>query len=133
MASMSWNVSVQIAGSAPVTAPAAAQPVEATDRIEVSVEPGDTDKIVDIQPGGAAAIRLLLIKSTRYGAPFSFKASDASSDSSAVTLDGPQVYTGGSITLFGIDPHQLKFTNTSADQIAAVSIFVARDATPDHP
>lgn len=130
MANMSWNISVQIAGSTPVTAPAAAQPVEATDWIEVSIDPGDTDKVVDIQPGGAAAVQLLLIKSTRYGTPFSFKASDGSSDSGAVTLDGPQVFTGGGIALFAVDPHQLKFTNTSPDQSAAIAIFVARDATP---
>lgn len=130
MPSMSWNVNIQIAGSAPITAPTAAQPVEATDWVQVTIDPGDADKVVDIQPGGAAAIQLLLVKSNRYGTPFSFKASDGSTDSSAVTLDGPQVYTGGSIALFGLDPRQLKFTNTSPDQSADVAIFVARDATP---
>lgn len=130
MPSMSWNVNIQVAGSAPITAPAAAQPVEATDSIQVTIDPGDSDKVVDIQPGGAAAIQLLLIKSNRYGTPFSFKASDGSTDSSAVTLDGPQVYSGGSIALFAVDPLQLKFTNTSPDQSADIAIFVARDATP---
>jgi len=114
----------------PLRGPGAAQPVEATDRIEVTIDPGDTDKVVDIEPGGAASIQLRLVKSTRYGTPFSFKASDGSTDSSAVTLDGPQVYIGGSVALFGLDPHQLKFTNTSPDQSAAIAIFVARDATP---
>jgi len=130
MASMSWKVDIQIAGSAPITAATAAQPVEATDRVEVTVDPGDADKVVDIQPGGAAAIQLLLIRSNRYGDEFSFKASDGSGDSAAVTLDGPQVYTGGGIALFGLDPHQLKFTNASPDQSADIAIFVARDATP---
>ena len=85
---------------------------------------------MNIQPGSAAAIALLLVKSDRYGSDFSFTASDGSTDSSPVTLDAAQIYTNGSVALFGVDPQQLKLTNSSTDQTAEIEIFVARDATP---
>ncbi len=131
MAKMNWNVNIQITGVPGFTASTAAQPVEATDRVEVVINPGDTDKVVDIQPSDASEIQLILIKSSSYGADFSFMASDGSTDSTAVTLDAPQLFTAGSVVLFGIAPRQLKFSNTSSDQIANVEIFVARDATPN--
>ena len=133
MANISWNVNIQVSGGPAITASMAAQPVEATDRIEVTMSPGDTDKVVDIQPSAANAIHLLMIKCDRYGTAFSFKASDGGADSTAVTLDGPQVFTGGTVALFGRAPRQLKFTNNSPDQTATVEIFVARDATPEGP
>ena len=74
---------------------------------------------------------MLAIKSSSYGAHLSFKASDGTTDSTmAVTLDSPQVFSGGSMALFGVAPQQLKFTNTSTDKPANVQIIVARDATP---
>jgi len=104
--------------------------VEATDRIEVLIAPGDTDKILQIQPGGLAAVQLVLIKSSSYGNHLTFKASDGTTDSAAVTLDGPQLFSGGGVALFGVAPHQLKFANSSTDKPATVEIHVARDATP---
>jgi hypothetical protein len=92
--------------------------------------PGDADKVLEIQPSGLAAVHLLLIKSSSYGSHLSFKASDGTTDSNAVTLDSPQLFSGGGVTLFGLAPHQLKFTNTSTDKPATVEIHVARDATP---
>jgi len=130
MATLSWNVNIQVTGSPTITAGTAALPVEATDRLEVLIEAGDTDKVVDIQPGPAAAILVLMIKSTRYGTDLTFKASDGGTDTAAVTLDAPQVFTGASAALFGVDPNQLKFTNSSVDQPATIEVFVARDATP---
>ncbi len=74
MAQLSWNVSVQAAGGSSLTASAAEQPVEATDRVEVSIAPGDSDRVIELQPGAATAIPLLVIQSSLYG---------------------PQVYTAG--------------------------------------
>ena len=130
MGSFSWTLSIQATGQSPISVSQAAQAVEAVDRIVVSLAPGDTDKVVNIQPGSAAAIALLLVKSDRYGSDFSFTASDGSTDSSPVTLDAAQIYTNGSVALFGVDPQQLKLTNSSTDQTAEIEIFVARDATP---
>lgn len=130
MATISWNLAIQASGQAPISVSTNPQPVEAIDRVVVTLEPGDSDKLIEIQPGGATAIALMAITSDRYGAAFSFKASDGSSDSAPITLDAPQIYSNGSVALFGLDPMQLKLSNTSSDQTAAVEIFVARDATP---
>lgn len=104
---------------------------EAYDKIDVAIAPGDAEKVVNIQPGAAAQLRLLVIKSSFYGAELSYVASDGTDDSDAVTLDGPQLFIGpGAIALFGVDPRALKFSNTHATQAAQVEILVGRDATP---
>lgn len=41
--------------------------VEAYDKIEVAIDPGNTDKSVEIQPGGGSQVSLLLIQSSLYG------------------------------------------------------------------
>jgi hypothetical protein len=67
--------------------------VEATDRTEVNIAPGDTDKVVEIQPSALGALHLLLIKSSSYGAHLTFKANDGAADSAAVVLDSPQLFS----------------------------------------
>jgi len=130
MPEMSWTVNIQVSGGTTMAVTADAQSAEAIDTVEVVLSPGDTNKVLDIQPGGAPAIHLLVIKSSFYGPELSYKASDGSSDSLKVTLDAPQVFSGGSLALFDLAPRKLKFTNTSPDKKATVLIFVARDATP---
>lgn len=104
---------------------------EAYDKIDVAIAPGDNGKVVNIQPGTAAQLRLLVIKSSFYGTEVTYKASDGTGDSDAVTLDGPQLFVGsGAVALFGVDPKVLKFSNTHATQAAQVEILVGRDATP---
>ena len=130
MPDLSWKTIVQIGGTTLTTA-AGPTPVEAIDTVEVLLAPGDSEKVVDLQPGGAAAIRLLVIKSSLYGEDIVYKAGDGTTDSDVeLTLDGPQIFTAGSVALFGLDPRQLKFSNASADKKATVMILVARDATP---
>lgn len=132
MGTMSWSVNVQVRGAPPIKATSADQPVEAMDRVEVTVEPGDVDKIVDLQPGSAEAIQLILIRSSRYDPKLklSFKASGGSDGTKPITLDAPLVFSNGSLALLDLAPHQLKLTNET-DQPADVEIFVARDATPE--
>jgi len=130
MATLTWSITVSVSGSNPMAVSRAPVTVEATDRIEVEIAPSDANKIVDIQPGNTSALHLLLIKSSSYGAHLTFKVSDGATDSTAVTLDSPQVFSGGSVAVFGLAPRQLKFSNTSASTSANVEILVARDATP---
>ena len=133
MATVSWAVTAQVDGRVAITASTPATPVEATDALKVTIKPGDTDKVVDLIPGAGDSIQVLVIKSSFYGAEgeeVSFKASNGTDDSDPVTLSSPQAYTQGSVALFGLDPNQLKFTNTSTSKNADVAIFVARDATP---
>lgn len=130
MANISWVVNVQVDGRVAMSASTAAETAEAIDSLQVTIAPEDTDKVVDLMPGPGSAVKLLIIKSSRYGDDLEFKASDGTSDSDPVTLTAPQVYAGGSVALFGLNPNQLKFTNTSATKGADIAIFVARDATP---
>jgi hypothetical protein len=130
MASLSWILNVAITGQLPISKSVAAHAVEAVDRIAVSVDPGAVDSIVDLQPGPASSIQFLLITSNQYGVEFSYKASDGITDSAVVQLDAPQIFTGGSASLFGLAPRQLKFSNSSVDRTADIEILVARDATP---
>ncbi|NHN79634.1 hypothetical protein HA520_20535 [Azotobacter chroococcum] len=105
--------------------------VEATDYLEVEVKPGDLN--VDIQPGEAKALRLLVIKSSVYS-DLEFTVNDGAGDKSAIVqLDGPQVFSGGAMALFDVpQPKRLTFKNNSPDKTAKVEIFVGRDATPDN-
>jgi hypothetical protein len=130
MSSVTWSVTLQISGNPTVSVSQSPIQVQANDRIEALIAPGDTDKVLLIQPSGLAAVHLLLIKSSSYGSHLTFKAGDGTTDSKAVTLDGPQLFSGGGVALFGVAPHQLKFTNSSTDKPATVEINVARDATP---
>ena len=132
MTTISAAASFQVPGG-PTLALTSAITAEAYDKIEVVVDPGDTDKEVDIQPGTAAQIRLLVIKSSLYGDEITYAASNGTKDSAVVTLDGPQVFIGpGVIGLFAVDPKTLKFSNTNADPAkkAQIEILVGRDATP---
>ena len=130
MATLSWSLTIQVSGGAAVILSRPTMEVEATDRIEVSIQPGDADKVIDLQPGGSSAMHLLVIKSSSYGEHLSFKVGDGTTDSPPLTLDSPQVFSSGSVALFGVAPRQMKFTNTSSDKPASVEILVARDATP---
>ncbi len=131
MANISWSLSIQVAGGPTITAKEGPVLAEATDRIEVLIADGDVDKTVELQPGPASSIDLLLIKSNQYGngTDITFKVSDGSTDSSAVVLAGPQFYSGGAIMLLGLDPQSLKFSNASTEP-AQIEIFIVRDATP---
>jgi hypothetical protein len=131
MSTMSWSVTLQVSGNPAVSVSRPSIDIEAVDRTEVTIAPGDTDKVVEIQPSAAGALYLLLIKSSSYGPHLTFKANDGTTDSaSAVVLDSPQLFSGGSIALFGVAPRRLKFSNSSTDKPGTLEIYVARDATP---
>lgn len=129
MVNISWGLTVRVDGREAVSLSTEALAVEAIDTLEVQVEPGEADKLVQLVPGAAEALRLLVIESDTYGEHLSFVASDGTDDAPAVTLHAPEVYARGGVALFGLAPNQLKLTNTSGEG-ANVRILVARDATP---
>lgn len=132
MANLSWSLTLQVSGSPTFAVPCPPIAIEATDRLDIAVEPGTETVDVDIQPGEAKAVRLLLITSSDYGDNdhrLRFKVSDGNSDSDELTLNGPQIFSGGSVALFRVAPKKLKFVN-KLDKPAKIEIFVARDATP---
>ena len=114
-------------------------PVEAYDRVEVEVSPGDTNKVIELQPGRASQLRALVIKSSIYDdtGKLTYAVSDGTSDSAEVNLDGPQVFLGpGAISLFNVDPPvALKVSNAliagaGTNNKARLEILIGRDATP---
>lgn len=116
-----WSVMVK-AVDGPQVAVSGALPVEAYDKIAVTLAAGATQQ-VDLSPGGAAAVTALVISPA---APDALLTYDVGGN--AVTLDAPHVLLGGAVALIG-DPTSLTFTNgTAAD--ADITILVGRDATP---
>jgi hypothetical protein len=128
MANLNWSITLQVAGGPTISSGQSGLAIEAVDRVDVTIDGGDIDKVVQIQPGAAAHVHLLVVTSDLYGPKLSFKASDGGTDSAKVVLDGLRVYAGGAAALFATDPKQLKLTNAGTDS-AHVTVFVARDAT----
>jgi hypothetical protein len=102
--------------------------VEAYDKIDVAVAAGDTDKVVEVQPGASSQVQLLMIKASEYGTDLSYKVHDAAA--TAIVLDQDQLYSGqGQVGLLGTQIDKLLFTNNLAKSVT-IEILVGRDATP---
>lgn len=135
MTTINWSFNIQVAGG-PQIALSKSKSVEAYDKIEVVIDPvgkGGAEKVVDIQPGGAAQVNFLLIKSNLY-TELTYTVSDGTKNSSPIALDEPQVYLGvGAISLLNVAPKSIKFKNentTDSNKKAEIEILVGRDATP---
>jgi hypothetical protein len=129
MPNLSWSTNVQLSGQAPITLDRAPRAVSAHDYVQVTVDPGDADVPVALQPAGAARVRLLAVRADRYDANLTFKVSDGAGDTAAIPLDEPHVFAGGAIALFGRDPKLLRLSNGTGNA-ALVEVFVFRDAAP---
>jgi hypothetical protein len=104
--------------------------VEAYDVIDVTIDAGAADKVVEVQPAAAAArVNVLVIQSDLYGDDITYKASDGHDDSDPLTLHGPHFFGRAVASLFGVNVASLKFSNADAKS-AHVQILVGRDATP---
>jgi hypothetical protein len=100
--------------------------VDAYDKISVDV-PDQSTLDVEIQPGAAGSIQLLLVTSSVYGADLKYT---VNADATDHVLDQPHVLVGtGSVGLFGQEPEKLVFDNKTG-QDAQIQILVGRDATP---
>ncbi len=110
------------------------QTIDAYDIVEVILDPGTTDRVVELQPAPAPRINLFAIQSSLYGAEITFKSTDGGSDSSAIALLGPQIYGNGGAALFSVVPRSIKLSNSHAaadlTKRARVQILIGRDATP---
>jgi hypothetical protein len=123
---INWTLTVQVAGG-PKLAASQEITVDAYDKIDVTVPSGATDHDVEIQPGGAGQVKLLLISSDQYDADLTYKVNVGTAD--AVKLDAQQLLTGdGAVGLLGAPPEKLLLSN-GLDTDAAVQILVGRKAT----
>ena len=133
MATVNYGFSIQVTGG-PQIAQARATTVQAYDKIEVSVDPGAIDVVVDVQPGAASQVVLLALSSSLNDDKVTYKVADGGGDKGPFKLDSPQFFTGGAVAVFGASPKTLKFSNAhpagDPTKKAAIEIFVGRDATP---
>lgn len=101
--------------------------IDAYDKISVTVPDATSDFEVELQPGGAGSIQLLIVKSSVYGADLKYT---VNADTTDHVLDQPHVLIGtGSVGLYGAEPTKLVFDN-ALGQEAQIQILVGRDATP---
>ena len=109
------------------------QQVDAYDVVDLIIDPGTTDHMIQLQPGAAGKIALFAIQSSLYGKEITFKASDGTTDTSALPLLGPQMFGNGNVGLFDAPPQILKLSNnhpgTDTSKRARIQILVGRDAT----
>lgn len=123
---ISWTLTVLV-GSGLKTSVSQTITVGAYDVIDVSVVDGAADKVVEVQPGGAGQVQLLLITADEYGDNLSYKVNAPAGTS--IRLDAPQVFAGdGAVGLLGAAPKTLLFSNTLGKAVS-VSILVGRKAT----
>jgi hypothetical protein len=126
---INWALNVQVDGGPKVSAADSVE-VDAYDNIEVTVPKKnnnvDGTATVNVQPGGAADVRFLLIQSDTYkNAPLSYKVDGTTK---SVKLDAQQTLIGaGAAGLLEAAPAKLIFTNTGPTD-AAVRILVGRKA-----
>lgn len=136
MPQVTYGVRVQVPNGPQMTLDGV-QAAEAYDKIELTVNPGGSgapEVNIQIQPAAAAAVSLVVVKSSVYGADITYKLSDGTTDSAAVALDAPLLLLGGAVALAGVAPKAIKIKNAfpaaDATKKAAIEILVGRDATP---
>ena len=128
---VSWKLNLDVQSGPKVLITNSVQ-VDAFDRIEVTVpdttaSPGATT--VDVQPSAAGKVKLLLIRSNRYGDDLTYRVHDNSTDERALN-DAIFLTGAGSLNLLE-DPtaplDKLLITNTTGQDVV-IEIIVGRTA-----
>ncbi|MCP4410564.1 MAG: hypothetical protein GY807_23040 [Gammaproteobacteria bacterium] len=130
---ISLSLDVQISGGPKISASQNIQ-VEAYDSIKVTIRGtgdasgADTDKEVEVQPGGTGQVSLLTITSNRYDSGLTYKVN--SNANPGIELDKPHVLAGqGAVGLLdAAAPTSLFFSSAIAEN-AEIHILVGRKAT----
>src|SRR5690349_5919237 len=96
--SVSSMLTIEIKGGPPKITAAHNTTVEAYERIQVNIPGADgngTAVTLNLLPAGGKA-KILAITSSKYGEGLTYKG-----DGTAIPLDGPHLFTGGSVQLLG--------------------------------
>ncbi len=126
MAEIHWGLTVQVV-EGPQLALTRVLQVEAYDAVDVTVPPGETVE-VQLQPGAAGQVQLLLVRAEPAGEELTYAVNDA--HGTAIPLDNVQFLVGsGALGLLGAPPHSLFFTN-GLGAPASISILIGRKAVP---
>jgi hypothetical protein len=131
MATLNLNIGIQVTNGPQINVNRSRE-IEAFDKVDVSLAGGAT-VTVDLQPGKADHIALLLIKSSKYDKKLTLKLKGAAADSPELTLEEPQVFVNDAAMLFTVDPAKVELKSAlGADPANKVDIeiFVARRAQP---
>lgn len=122
---INWTLNVQvvagpkISASGPIT-------VDAYDKIQVTVDDGAQDKVVEVQPGPEGRVQFLFIDPKPSGDALTYKVNNAGD---AIKLDAQQLFMGdGAVRLLGGAPESLSFTN-GLGEAASIEILVGRNVT----
>ena len=119
---------VEVAGASTSSATHEVE-AEAYDRIDIVVPAGD-NRTVEVQPGGAGQVQLLLITAAEYpndGAGTNLLVYTVDGGSS-IDLDAPLLLVGAGAVGLLCDVNEIVFTNNFTADLT-VSILVGRDAT----
>ncbi len=126
---ISWVLNVQVAGG-PRASASQAMDVDAYDVITVVIPGGDNatpgTASIEVQPGGAGQVRLLLITSTLYDPALTYSVDGGAQ----IKLDGLHFLIGsGAVALLGGTQKTFAFTNKAGlDKPASLQIMVGRKA-----
>ena len=129
---ISWKLNVEIQSGPSIIVTNTVQ-VDAYDRIEVKVPDSTaapTATTVDVQPGAVGKVKLMLIRSTKYGNNLKYKVHDNTTPERALN-DAVFLVGAGSLDLLE-DPaaplDKLLVTNTTG-QDAVIEVIIGRSAT----
>jgi hypothetical protein len=122
---INWTLNVQVVGGPKISA-SQTTTVDAYDKIQVTVEAGETDKVVEVQPGPVGRVQFLSIGSKQFGDDLTYKVNAAGGP---ISLDAQQLLIGdGAVGLLGAAPETLSFTNNLAEPVD-IEILVGRKVT----
>lgn len=123
---INWAVNIDVSAGPKLTASGASE-LEAYDKVGITLEAGAADVDVELQPGGAGQVTLLMIKASVYDAAITYSPDGGTTE---IPLDAPLVLIGaGAVGLLAAAPQELQFDNGTGDPVQ-IEIFVGRDATP---
>ncbi len=112
-----WSMTAQIPNGSRIITSQVVE-IEAYDSIKLNVDGNVSDVEVELQPGGASQVKVLIITSDQYGDNLSYKVNAVGN--SEIIIDQPQTLMGEGVVGL-LDP-------APADETAAIEILVGRDA-----
>jgi hypothetical protein len=125
---INWTLNVQVVGG-PRYSTSSAVTVDAYDKIQITVDAQDTDKVVEVQPGAAGRVQFLLISSNQFGDDLTYKVNNTGN---AIQLNAQHLLVGeGAVGLLGASsPNTVSFTNKlTPPQDVNIEILVGRNVT----
>ncbi len=129
MATLTLNIGIQVTNGPQINVNRSRE-IEAFDKVDVSLAGGGT-VTVDLQPGKAEQIALLLITSSKYDKKITLKLKGGT-DSPSLTLEQPHVFVNDGAMLFTVErPATVELKSTLGNDpanTADIEIFVARRA-----